>query len=223
MASADLDAEVRRGDPDRWLASRFIADREARESVIALYALDHQLARAEALAANPLAAAIRLTWWRDAVASGAGLAHPLVQALHARGLGREALAAIIEARIEAIGQAMDDAETAPRWARQVEGALAVLAGQVLGARPQEEAAIAAAGVVWGLVILRRSGRAAGGAIDAALSQCLSGASEACRALPPAVFPAALCATLARAETGSRRVGGIVKRLRLARAALTGRL
>jgi phytoene synthase len=41
----DLDALVRRMDPDRWLASRFIADRQARADVVALYAFNYQLAR----------------------------------------------------------------------------------------------------------------------------------------------------------------------------------
>jgi len=36
----DLDALVRRVDPDRWLASRFIADAARRADVMALYAFD---------------------------------------------------------------------------------------------------------------------------------------------------------------------------------------
>jgi len=37
----DIDALVRRVDPDRWLASRFIADAQARADVIALYAFNY--------------------------------------------------------------------------------------------------------------------------------------------------------------------------------------
>jgi phytoene synthase len=40
-----LDDLVRRVDPDRWLASRFIADLKARADVIALFAFNYELAR----------------------------------------------------------------------------------------------------------------------------------------------------------------------------------
>jgi len=41
----DLDALIRRVDPDRWLSSRFVGDPAARADLVALYALDHELAR----------------------------------------------------------------------------------------------------------------------------------------------------------------------------------
>ena len=63
----DLDALVRRVDPDRWLSSRFIADPGARADVIALYAFDHELARAPRWRSNALLGEIRLTWWREAL------------------------------------------------------------------------------------------------------------------------------------------------------------
>src|SRR5215470_6718194 len=64
---ADLDDLVRRIDPDRWLSSRFIADPAARADVVALYAFDHELARAPKVASNALMGEIRLTWWREAL------------------------------------------------------------------------------------------------------------------------------------------------------------
>ena len=80
---------MRRVDPDRWLSSRFIADPSARADVIALYAYDHELARAPRVASNPLLGEIRLTWWREALDEIYGenrpvRAHPGAQAL-ARG------------------------------------------------------------------------------------------------------------------------------------------
>jgi hypothetical protein len=113
------------------------------------------------------------------------------------------------------------AERALAWARQVQGALAILAGRILGAASEAEPALARAGAVWGLVLLRRRERAAAGDLEALIAEQLALASEACRALPPSVYPAALCATLARA--GSRRVGEFETRVRLARAVMTGRL
>ncbi len=63
----DLDQLIRRVDPDRWLTSRFISDQRARAGVLALYAFDHELARASRVASTQLLAEIRLTWWREAL------------------------------------------------------------------------------------------------------------------------------------------------------------
>jgi phytoene synthase len=74
LDETDLDALVRRVDPDRWLASRFIADKAKRAEVVALYALNFELARVGESVSNPLAGEIRLAWWRErleAIAGGA--------------------------------------------------------------------------------------------------------------------------------------------------------
>ena len=55
----DLDALVRRVDPDRWLSSRFVGDPARRADGIAAYAYDHELARAPRVASNPLLGANR--------------------------------------------------------------------------------------------------------------------------------------------------------------------
>src|SRR5438477_12015585 len=102
----DLEGLVRRVDPDRWLSSRFIGDPAARADVIALYAYDHELARAPKVASNALLGEIRLTWWREALEEifedKPVRAHPAVQALaravERRGLPRETLEAMIDAR-----------------------------------------------------------------------------------------------------------------------------
>ena len=44
-ADGDLDDTVRRADPVRWLASRFVGDLQARADVVAIYAFDHAVAR----------------------------------------------------------------------------------------------------------------------------------------------------------------------------------
>jgi phytoene synthase len=61
----DLDAQIRRTDPDRWLSSRFIESVAARADVVAIYAYDGELARAPRVASNPIMGEIRLTWWRE--------------------------------------------------------------------------------------------------------------------------------------------------------------
>ncbi|HEY9218896.1 MAG TPA: squalene/phytoene synthase family protein, partial [Phenylobacterium sp.] len=85
MSDSDLDSLVQRVDPDRWLSSRFIADPAARADVIAVYAFDHELARAPRVASEPLLGEIRLTWWSEVLdeifAGGAVRHHPGAQAL----------------------------------------------------------------------------------------------------------------------------------------------
>ena len=51
-AGDDLDDLIRRVDPERWLSSRFMADPIQRADVIALYAYDHELARAPRVASS---------------------------------------------------------------------------------------------------------------------------------------------------------------------------
>ena len=80
----DLDSLIRRVDEDRWLASRF-APAEARAKLIALYAVNYEIARtAEVVREAPLGA-IRLEWWRSALAEleegRAPREHPALQAL----------------------------------------------------------------------------------------------------------------------------------------------
>ena len=76
------------------LASRFIPDPRARADVVAIYAFEHELARALSVTREPLMAEIRLTWWADAIAEifevGAARRHPVTLAL-AGAVGRHGL------------------------------------------------------------------------------------------------------------------------------------
>ncbi len=99
----DLDDLVRRVDPDRWLASRFIADPKARADVIALYAFNYELARVAGGISNALMGEIRLDLvargpWRDR-RRPAGRKHPTVEAVAAAGYPLSALAEMAEARM----------------------------------------------------------------------------------------------------------------------------
>jgi 15-cis-phytoene synthase len=213
----DLDGDVRRVDPDRWLASRFVADPAARARVVALYAFDHELARAGAVTSNPLTAEIRLVWWREALdeifQGRPPRRHPAVEALaeavRACGLTRELFEETIEARIAVLEAPVADEASALAWSRGAQGALARLAAEILGAGDQASLADPA-GTAWGLRLLGRS---------EGLNQALAEARASARRLPAAAFPAALCATLARAPRASE----LEKRARLTWAALTGRI
>lgn len=106
----DLDAQVRRADEDRWLASRF-APAEARARLIAIYAVNAEIARTSEVVREPGVGVIRLAWWRDALADvHAGKAapeHPLLKAYAAlaAGLPGERWAALSEARAKDFEQA----------------------------------------------------------------------------------------------------------------------
>jgi phytoene synthase len=225
--SDDLDALVRRVDPDRWLSSRFVADPQARADVIALYAYDHELARAPRIASNPLLGEIRLTWWRevlDEIFEGRDVRrHPaaqaLAQAVARRGLPRGPLETMIDARYRELDpQPLDEAE-AVDWARGTGGRAAELALAALD--PQAPAGLAAsAGAAWALA--RRVAERPD--LAAAFARLLAeGRNEALR-LSPAGFPAAAHAVFAAGRArGAPAAEGLAGRLKITWAVARGRI
>jgi phytoene synthase len=196
----DLDASVRRHDPDRWLASRFIPDVQDRADVIALYAFAHELARVAGAVSNALMGEIRLTWWAEAVAEiydGKPVRqHPVILAL-ARAVARHNLPhtlfdAMIEARYPELDNAPVDAEAS-------EGSLMSLATIVLGGGDPQ--AISAAARVYA------------GQGD------VSEANRLLQGFPVATFPAVAYASLA----GHEQASALERRLRITWAVLRGRL
>ena len=229
-AADDLDDLIRRVDPDRWLTSRFVGDTAARGDLIALYAYDHELARARGVASNPLMAEIRLTWWREAldeIYDGRSMRrHPTAEALAAavrrRQLPRGPLEAMIDGQIEALEVAAFDVAAAVAWAEAVEGSVAEVAATILD--PAAPAAAAApAGRAWGLALLVRGGLASRETLAAPLREALAEARVAAKALGAAAFPAVLPARLARYALAGRRPGSLAARLALVLATATGRL
>jgi len=105
IPNPDLDAEVRRHDEDRWLASRF-APTEVRARLVAIYAVNHEIARTADVVTQPALGDIRLAWWREALVELAAgkepRAHPTLQAFTAAArhaaLSFEAWERLIEAR-----------------------------------------------------------------------------------------------------------------------------
>jgi phytoene synthase len=213
----DLDALVRRVDPDRWLSSRFIADPQARADVVALYAYDHELARAPKVASNPLLGEIRLAWWREvldeAFESRSVRHHPTAQALAGvitrRQLARAPLEAMIDARYRELDATpMSEAEAA-EWARGTGGRTAELAVRILD--PGADGGCAtAAGAAW---MLGRGERRPG------MAQAAQAARRDVRRLSAEAFPAVAHATLALHPSPWE----LVRRLRLTWAVARGRI
>jgi phytoene synthase len=235
----DLEETVRRADPDRWLASRFIADPLARADVIALYAFDHVLARVPAMVTEPLMGEIRLAWWSEALdeiwSGGAVRSHPvalaLAEAARRRGLDRAPLEALIAARFGDLDAApfADEAE-ALAYAEQTAGALMQAAAQALGAPAGFEPG-RQAGRAYGLSSMAHR-RSIGGRtrlpdeltpdrIRAAVAQALQGARSDLQALPLPAFPALAYACLARRYARGAHMTVLEKQLRLVWATATG--
>lgn len=148
---------VRETDIDRFFTALF-APAERRESLFALYAFNSEVARVAEAITEPMIGQIRQQWWRDRIdeiycgapPKGAEVAQALGRAVHAHGLSRALLDALIDARehdLTAASPATVGDFTA--YAEATSGGLNRLALQVLGV--EEEAAQTAAkhvGIAW---------------------------------------------------------------------------
>jgi phytoene synthase len=230
----DLDAMVRQGDPDRWLASRFVPDVEARADVVALYALNIELARIAESVREPLMGEIRLTWWREAIGElfdgGPSRRHPVVlglaQAIQRRGLSSGAFDAMIDARFADLEAApFEDLADIERYLDNTAGSLMALACAVLGA--SDAPLVEAAARAWGLAGLARLRRLPQTVEGRALQQRVSVHRASARALaaglPVKAFPAVAYVCLAPSYAAGRALSELEKRLRLTLAVLAGRI
>lgn len=211
----DLDALVRRVDPDRWLSSRFVADPAARADLIALYALDHELTRIPLVVTNPLMGEIRLAWWREGleeIAEGRPpRPHAVLRAVADGALPPTALAALAEARLGDLdGPKAGDAALA--HADATEGLLMALAARRLSDKATADQVKQAARAV---ALAKTDGPAALMALKAARAE-LAG-------LPVAAFPAVAHAVLAGRYARNKNPGELEKRARILLAVLTGRV
>ena len=230
----DLDALIRRVDPDRWLASRYVADAEARADLLALYAFNYELSRAAEVASQPLIGEMRLAWWREAVEEmfeGRPLRrHPvaaaLAEAVRRRAPPREGLEALIDGRLRELEPWPLGEDEAFDYMDATAGGLMTLAAQVLA--PATRADLRPVGRAWGLAGMLRLGGRLPPAWDQAVvrgkvEQSLAVAGIGLRDLPVAAFPAVGYATLARAYAKGTTPSELGKRLRLTWAAARGRI
>lgn len=74
-----LEVGLKAKDAARWLSTRFVGDADARSDLVALYALDDEVAAISRRVREPLAAEIRLTWWRERI-EAAALGRPVSEA-----------------------------------------------------------------------------------------------------------------------------------------------
>jgi 15-cis-phytoene synthase len=134
-------ALVRRHDPDRFLTALF-APPDRRDALLALYAFNHELARAREVASEPPLALIRLQWWREVVEGDPKrheVATPLSQAIANGTLKPAELLPVIEARETEVYGDFQTVSDWRAWLLAGAGGLAVAAASGLGA-PAPEAA-----------------------------------------------------------------------------------
>jgi phytoene synthase len=235
----DLEDTIRRADPDRWLASRFIEEPQARADVIALYAFDHVLARVQHQVSEPLMGEIRLIWWSEAldeIYDGRRVrSHPVALALAAavgrHGLDRAPLQSLIDARLGDLdSEPFADEAAALAYARQTGGALMQAATQTLGA-PATLEGPPEAGAAYALS-LQAHRRAIGGQTRlsdaltpararALVAEHLSAARTGLKSLPVAAFPAVAYASFAPAYARGAAPSAMRKQLRLVWATARG--
>jgi phytoene synthase len=231
----DIDSLIKRVDPDRWLASRLIADPQARADVLAILAFDHELAKVRDLVSDALMGEIRLTWWSEGLDEmGRGLApraHPAALALagvrERHDLPLVLLNSLVEARIDELGRILlDSEEAALAHVDATQVVFSALALSVLspGTDPH---AIRSAARAYGVGALLRAGRlSANLAQDWArgrIAYDLKAARSALADLPVAAFPAIAQAALAMSYGAGKRPGPFSKSVRIFWASLTGRI
>ena len=244
---AALDAEVRRVDEDRWLASRF-APADVRARLVAVYALNNEIARTADVVTQAAIGDIRLQWWREALAevfSGKPVrAHPVLGAI-AQAHGQTPLPQKpVEALIDARGRDLDP-EPFATFA-EIDAYLDATAGNVIRIAAAacgatlDEAFIKTAAKAWGYAGLLRAGahwRAKGRSILPQENQDPHALVERSRAAyasvrsaraPAEAFPAigyvALTPLYLQAsESGAAETSLLKRQLKLVAASATGRL
>ncbi|MBJ3776533.1 squalene/phytoene synthase family protein [Acuticoccus mangrovi] len=141
-----LDETVRQGDRTAYLAALF-APPEARGALIALAAYRLELARVVAMGVEPMAAEIRLQWWRDAIRNegfGEGASVPLVTALREAAARYrwpiDTLCGVSEGYIHDLyADPFADRDAFDGYAGETRGALVQLAAMALGVEALGEA------------------------------------------------------------------------------------
>ena len=157
------ESAVRQFDPDRYFSSLF-APGGKRHLLFALYAFNHEIARAAEVAREPMMAEIRLQWWRDAVQeAGAGRprAHPvaigLMDLLACNGIIARALESLIDARGEEISSApFANLAALESHAEATSGTLMRTAAKILNGDTRIDELAREAGIAYGLAGILRS-------------------------------------------------------------------
>jgi phytoene synthase len=154
---------VRKVDYDRYLAALF-ARAEARPHLLALYAFNYEVAKTAETVSQPIAGAIRLQWWRDAIAelyAGQLRKHEVVLALAQTVREHDLPRALFDSLIDARDADLEEAPfanfaTLETYVDATSGHLMRLAARVLGAGESLDKPAHSAGIAYGLAGLLRA-------------------------------------------------------------------
>ena len=247
--SEDLDTLVRRVDEDRWLASRF-APPDVRARLIALYAVNYEIARIGETVREPSLGEIKLQWWREAIAEifDGGQARPLPalvalrQAVQQAPFSRGRFDRMIDARqLDFEAKPFNDRADFSEYINDTAGELMRLAIEACGVEVTSgpmQSFVATGAYRWGATGILRAEpvwRARGrdlslpGQSSRSLFEMLKAdggvSRQLSRALPAAVFPAVGYLALVPAYLGRSAVRETVpllqRQLRLIFASATG--
>ena len=154
-----LRTQLRANDGDLYLCHLFTSG-DKRSRMLALYAAYTEIARIPSEVSEPMVGAIRLQWWRDALAAGpeASASSPFVTALAACNFCADDIASLIDGRMSALERTqapmLDELEaeatiTGPAFMR--------LSLEALGCDPEYPTWARDAGVGFELVRLAHNG------------------------------------------------------------------
>ncbi len=242
----ELDTLVRRVDEDRWLASRF-APRAVRKRLVAVYALNYELAHVSESVTQAAAGDLRLAWWREAIAAvheqAQQATHPVLAAYAEAHAAAPFAPTVVERMIEARRKDLD-AQPFQTWSDACDyldataGGLIRLAAAASGPRsPLSEGMMHDAGQAWGALGLWRAERywtargrtlipREGGTAQRYIEIARSALSRLERQrAPQSSFPALGYVSLARLYLmrGAETAPLLSKQIRLIIAAATGRI
>jgi len=158
-----LAPQVRQVDPDRYFAGLF-APEAARRHLFALYAFNHEVARAAETVREPMLGQIRLAWWRELVEgarAGTPRSHDIARALaavlKAHDLPRALFDALIEAReFDVSDEMFADMGVLEAYVDATSGNVMRLAARILGPGDANEELARSAGLAYGLTGVLRA-------------------------------------------------------------------
>jgi phytoene synthase len=162
-ALAACEATVRQTDPDRYFANLF-ARAERRPLLHALYAFNHETARAGEVAREPLMGEIRLQWWREALEAardGHPRNHPaaigLAEIFARAAPPFELFEQLLDARSGAAsGEPFPDLAALESYAQSTSANLMQIAAHVLDVDANVEEVTREAGIAYGLASILRT-------------------------------------------------------------------
>lgn len=156
---------MRARDRDRFLTTLF-APADARDSLLALYAFNYEIARAREMVREPVLGQMRLQWWRESIAAiyegGPVRRHevvePLAAAIRGRGLPRTHFDRLIDAReADFLAEPPADLAALEAYAEATGAPLVLLALETLAVRGKAAAAAGRAlGTAYALAGLLRA-------------------------------------------------------------------